>query len=98
MYWGADNIADHVPPACYVDARPFGSYEALYERLTAIDADEYRAYLDAAAAFLAGPARATFSEEAWALGVMEQLGLRDGAARGRADAPDAVDVAPRLAG
>ncbi len=74
VYWGAENIADHVPADCFIDARAYASYEALYDRLTTIEPEEYRAYLTAAARFLAGPAQSTFSADAFAETIIATLG------------------------
>lgn len=74
VYWGPDNVGEHIPPACFIDAREFETYEALYDRLTSMEPEEYAAHLAAAAAFLQGPARETFSDEAFARTIVSVLG------------------------
>jgi hypothetical protein len=63
IYWGPAEIADHVPPACFVDRRQFASHEQLYRHLVEMDEDRYREHLDAGRRFLLGAAARPFSAE-----------------------------------
>ena len=63
VYWGPQNITDHVPADVFIDIRRFQSFEQLYAHLTAMEPDEYQGYLQAARRFLAGPAAHPFSNE-----------------------------------
>jgi alpha(1,3/1,4) fucosyltransferase len=73
VYLGPDNITDHIPAGCFIDARAFSSYEQLYGHLVSMEPEEYGAHLAAAAAFLAGPARETFSDEAFAATIAQAV-------------------------
>jgi len=46
VYWGANNITDHVPSDCFIDKREFNSYEELYQYMSNISDEEYIQYLD----------------------------------------------------
>jgi len=52
VYWGANNIADHIPAACYIDKREFETYDALYEFMSQMSDESYVGYLDAIEHFL----------------------------------------------
>ena len=61
VYWGADNVQDHIPADCFVDQRAYPDYPAMYAYIKNMDDRTYSAYLDAISRFLAGPAAAKFS-------------------------------------
>jgi alpha(1,3/1,4) fucosyltransferase len=63
VYWGASDIAEHLPADAFVDMRRFASFDELYAHLTAMEPDEYAAYLEGARRFLAGPQARPFSNE-----------------------------------
>lgn len=46
IYWGANNIHDHIPSNCFIDRRKFSTYEELYIYMTNMPEDEYSVYLD----------------------------------------------------
>jgi hypothetical protein len=52
IYWGANNIEDYVPRACFVDKRDFASYESMYEMLTHMNEETYLQYQNAIEDFL----------------------------------------------
>jgi len=45
IYWGADNITDHIPESCFIDKRRFNTYESLYDYLMSISEKQYLNYL-----------------------------------------------------
>lgn len=45
IYWGANNITDHVPKECFVDFRDFKSYDELYNFIKNMSDEEYMKYL-----------------------------------------------------
>lgn len=45
IYWGADNIAIHIPKECFIDKRDFASYEKLFAYLKNMNDEEYMSYL-----------------------------------------------------
>ncbi len=44
VYWGADNILDHIPKNCFIDKRDFSSNYDLNKYLQSIDESEYSDY------------------------------------------------------
>jgi alpha(1,3/1,4) fucosyltransferase len=44
VYWGAPNVADHIPTDCFIDRRHFSSNEALYNHLSAMTPQTHREY------------------------------------------------------
>ena len=66
VYWGANNIADYVPPECFIDRRYFADMSALYTFLKAMDKQTYLGYQQRIAAFLTSEAAKAFSAETFA--------------------------------
>lgn len=52
IYWGANNITEHIPNECFIDQREFDSYEKLYEFITKMSEEEYLRYLNAIESYL----------------------------------------------
>jgi hypothetical protein len=52
VYWGANNVSDHIPAECFIDKTQFGNYEMLYEYLMHMPDGEYVRYLDAIESYL----------------------------------------------
>lgn len=46
IYWGANNILDHIPANCFIDKRLFEKYEDLHLYLTQIDNTTYSEYIE----------------------------------------------------
>jgi len=65
VYWGAPEIADVVPAACYIDARNFGGYEELHDFLRSRTTQDKTNYREAAREFLRSPAYRAFTREAF---------------------------------
>ena len=65
VYWGPDNIGEHVPADTFIDMRSFGSVDELHAFLVAMEPDAYEGYLAAARRFLGGPQARPFSNEGW---------------------------------
>lgn len=65
VYWGPDNITDHVPADAFIDMRAFASVDALHAFLVSMEPDAYAGYLAAARRFLGGAAAHPFSNEGW---------------------------------
>lgn len=63
VYIGPAEIADLVPPGCFIDGRAFATPSALDAHLRSIDDDAYRAYQARIQAFLASPQAHPFSQE-----------------------------------
>lgn len=52
IYRGASNIRDYIPYGCYVDAREFHSYTALYDYIANMGEERYEQYLRSAERFI----------------------------------------------
>lgn len=63
VYWGADNITSHIPEGCFIDKRKFNNYEALYNYMSNMSAQEYMMYLDKIENFLNSDKSYQFSSE-----------------------------------
>jgi hypothetical protein len=66
VYWGAGNIADHVPPDCFIDRRRFRDTGEVYDFLKAMSEQEFRGYQQRIADFLRSEAAYPFSAEFFA--------------------------------
>lgn len=66
VYWGANNVGDHVPPDCFIDRRQFEDAAAVYKFLKAIDEKTFIGYQQRIASFIASDAAKPFSAEAFA--------------------------------
>lgn len=66
IYWGANNITDHIPKECFIDKLEFDSYEELYEYLKNMSNEEYIKYLDNIEDFLNSKKAYKFSSEFFA--------------------------------
>lgn len=47
IYWGANNITEHIAKECFIDKREFSTYEKLYEFMTKMTDEKYLEYLNA---------------------------------------------------
>ncbi|MCA3238971.1 MAG: hypothetical protein ING32_12400 [Curvibacter sp.] len=63
VYWGADDVAELIPPDCYVDRRQFRDTAAAHQHLLGIDDARYLQYQQAIREFLSSPAALRFSAE-----------------------------------
>jgi tetratricopeptide (TPR) repeat protein/GT2 family glycosyltransferase len=61
VYWGANNITDHIPESCFIDMRKFGSYEDLYKFISEMSDETYSGYLSAIEEFLKSEKAKKFS-------------------------------------
>lgn len=46
IYWGANNVINHIPKNCFIDKRDFKSYKNLYEFITTMSDERYLEYLE----------------------------------------------------
>ena len=78
VYLGDPDVAQTVPPACFIDRRQFASHEALYAYLKGMDYARYAQYLAAMQDFLAGPgpARLTSAANAQAIAALALADLK----------------------
>ncbi len=66
IYWGANNITEHIPKECFIDKRDFASYEGLYEYITNISVETYQEYLNNIEIYLNGEKVNEFKAEFFA--------------------------------
>lgn len=63
VYWGADNVLDHLPADCFIDRRHFRNTAEVHQFLQAISDSEYIRYQQAIVRFLDSDAAHRFSSE-----------------------------------
>lgn len=63
IYWGANNITEHIPKECFIDKREFHTYEDLYSFLINISDEQYVGYLKNIENFLNSTNSYQFSSE-----------------------------------
>ena len=73
VYWGANNVTDHIPPDCFVDKRKFATYEELYDFLITMDERTYCSYLDNIEAYLRTEQAYPYSSDYFARTLVKQM-------------------------
>ncbi|PWE21975.1 glycosyltransferase family 10 domain-containing protein [Aliarcobacter skirrowii] len=63
IYWGANNITEHIPKDCFIDKREFDTYEELYHYIKNMSDEDYIKYLDNIENFLNSEKAYKFSSE-----------------------------------
>ncbi len=66
VYWGAQNVSEHIPPDCFVDRRKFSDTAAVYAHLKAMTPEIYIGYQRRIAAFIGSDAARSFGAEVFA--------------------------------
>lgn len=73
VYWGADNVLDHIPAGCFIDRRKFSSTAEVHQFLLSITPDEYAGYQRNILDFLRSDSARTFTSEHFAKLVSERV-------------------------
>jgi hypothetical protein len=73
VYWGASNIAAHIPEDCFIDRRKFSDTGEVYAFIKAMTEPEFRGYQQRIAAFLGSGAARPFSAEFFAETVVSTI-------------------------
>ena len=73
IYWGANNIEEHIPKACFIDKREFNDYEDVYSYINNMDDKEYIQYLINIENFLNNKKAYKFSSENFTNVIMENI-------------------------
>lgn len=73
IYWGANNITDHIPEECFIDKRKFDSYESLYWFITNISEKRFVAYLENIQKFLNSEKAYQFSCEFFSKTILKEI-------------------------
>ena len=76
IYWGAVNVADHVPANCFLDRRAFASTADVYARIVSMTEREFVDIQTNIAEFMVSPAARQFGIEAFVQTVVETI-IRD---------------------
>jgi hypothetical protein len=63
IYWGADDVLEHIPADCFIDRRQFKDTAEVHRYLLGITPEKYRAYQDNILAFLKSEKAYLFSAE-----------------------------------
>lgn len=73
VYWGAADIAEYVPKACFIDRREFSSYSELYEFMRQMPEHAYLGYQRAIRDFLESEASHSFSTKRFAQTIVSEV-------------------------
>jgi hypothetical protein len=79
IYWGADNVLDYIPEACFIDRRKFKDTAAVHEFLLSISEEEFDNYQSSIWQFLQSDTAKKFSSEYFVSVVVTEV-MRDLAA------------------
>jgi alpha(1,3/1,4) fucosyltransferase len=63
VYWGADNVLEHVPADCFIDRRQFKDTAAVHQHLLSLDDGQYQRHQQAIREFLGSEAARSFSSK-----------------------------------
>lgn len=73
VYWGANNVTDHIPNDCFVDRRDFPSYEKLYKFLKFMSVEQYFQYIENIERFLNSNKVIPFSSDFFVRSIIENI-------------------------
>jgi len=73
IYWGANNIIEHIPKECFVDKREFKTYDELYNFMINMSEKTYLNYLNAIESFLNSEQAYLYSSEYFATTIINSL-------------------------
>lgn len=73
IYWGAQNITDHIPQNTFIDKKKFKTYDELYVYIKNMPEIEYKNYLYAIKKFLEGKDSYPFGAECFAETLIKEI-------------------------
>ncbi len=73
IYWGANNIIEHIPENCFIDMNKYQTYNELYVYLKNMSDETYFKYLDSIEDFLNSENSHQFSSEFFTKQIIENL-------------------------
>jgi hypothetical protein len=73
IYWGANNVTEHIPAGCFIDKRKFNNYSELYEFMKNMSDRSYLAYLENIEDFLNSEMAYSFSSECFANTIINEI-------------------------
>lgn len=74
IYWGPDNVTDHIPSNCFIERRNFATYEELYVYLKSIDEEQYNEYLTNIIDYLKSQDGKLYTAEYFVETILKELG------------------------
>jgi len=75
IYYGASNIQEYIPKACFIDFRDFDNYDELYRHLVKMTGTDYQSHLDAVKLFVCTSEYYEFTSKRYAELILEQVEL-----------------------
>jgi len=73
IYWGAGNVADHIPSDCFIDKRNFKNMESLYKYIKTMTVEEYGRYIDSIREFIGSQMSYPFSIDCFMNTIIEEI-------------------------
>lgn len=73
VYWGANNVTDHIPRDCFIDKRDFTTYEELYAYMCTMSKEVYLQYIYSIDSFLKSDKAYVFTCDYFAKTVIDQI-------------------------
>lgn len=73
VYWGANNVTDHISKGCFIDKRDFQSYEDLYQYIKEMNDDYFMKYLENIESFLKSEKAYPFTSECFSKTIVDAL-------------------------
>lgn len=73
VYWGANNISDHIPADCFVDRRRFNTTAEVYAHLRQMDDATYTGYQERISSFLGSSRAKPFGIHAFASTIVQHI-------------------------
>ena len=71
VYWGANNITDHIPKECFIDKKDYHTYEELYEYMKNMSDKDYLKYLNNIETYLISDSSNEFKAEYFASNIVD---------------------------
>jgi len=73
IYWGANNVAEHIPAECYIDMRNFPDIGSMYDFLTSMSNEDYLNRLNEIDKFIHSEKSYPFSIDYFVKTIVEQV-------------------------
>ena len=73
IYWGTDNVTEHIPKECFIDKREFNTYEELYDYMINMSDEVYLKFLDSIEMYLNSKQVYEFSAEYFANTIVKTI-------------------------
>jgi alpha(1,3/1,4) fucosyltransferase len=77
IYWGANNVEDHIPTGTFIDKRKFSTYAELYEYIKYMSLDDYSHYIENIHGFLKSEKIIQFTPEWFSKTIIKEITGKD---------------------